>query len=338
MTTPEARAALGRAARKRASRASHGAWIPAADRADPVVVLERQAADRVAELLPIRYGRMAASPFAFLRGAAAIMAGDLATQRATGLTVQLCGDAHLLNFGLFASPERSLLFDVTDFDETSPGPFEWDVKRLAASVAVAARDNGHSDTQALRSARAATAAYRTTMRRLAGMGELAVWYEHVDAHELLPAHPRRPRPPSRPGDPRPRHPPHQPPRARQTHRGRRRAPPHHQRPAAPRTGEHPRHGHGAQTVRRLPLHPRRGTPPPPRPLPLRRCRPQGRRRRQRRHPLLHRAARRARRRRPPVPPDQGGHPVRHRGTPAARPLRPPGPPRRRRPAPAPGHR
>lgn len=122
MTTPEARVALGRAARKRASRASHGAWIPAADRVDPVVVLERQAADRVAELLPIRYGRMAASPFAFLRGAAAIMAGDLATQRATGLTVQLCGDAHLLNFGLFASPERSLLFDVTDFDETSPGP------------------------------------------------------------------------------------------------------------------------------------------------------------------------------------------------------------------------
>ncbi|WP_406107198.1 DUF2252 domain-containing protein [Streptomyces sp. NBC_01003] len=186
MTTPQARAALGREARKRASRSSHGAWIPSADRVDPVVVLERQAADRVTELLPIRYGRMAASPFAFLRGAAAVMTGDLATQRATGLTVQLCGDAHLLNFGLFASPERSLLFDVNDFDETSPGPFEWDVKRLAASVAVAARDNGHTDTQALRSARAAAAAYRTSMRRLSGMGELAVWYEHINAHQLLP--------------------------------------------------------------------------------------------------------------------------------------------------------
>lgn len=129
---------------------------------------------------------MAASPFAFLRGAAAVMTGDLATQRATGLTVQLCGDAHLLNFGLFASPERSLLFDVNDFDETSPGPFEWDVKRLAASVAVAARDNGHTDTQALGSARAAAAAYRTAMRRLSEMGELAVWYEHINAHQLLP--------------------------------------------------------------------------------------------------------------------------------------------------------
>ncbi|MGH4027796.1 DUF2252 domain-containing protein [Actinomycetota bacterium Odt1-20B] len=186
MTTPAARAQTGRAARKRASRSSHAAWIPAADRPDPVAVLERQGVDRVQELLPIRYGRMSASPFSFLRGAAAIMTGDLAGQRRTGLTVQLCGDAHLLNFGVFASPERSLLFDLNDFDETYPGPFEWDVKRLAASVAVAAHENGHTEARAHQAAGAAARAYRTAMRRLAGLGELAAWYEHIDAHALLP--------------------------------------------------------------------------------------------------------------------------------------------------------
>ncbi|MEU6842736.1 DUF2252 domain-containing protein [Streptomyces sp. NPDC046716] len=186
MSSPAERAAQGRRARKSVPRSSHAPWIPSADRLDPVVVLERQGADRLADLLPIRYGRMAAGPFAFLRGAAAVMAGDLATGTHTGLTVQLCGDAHLLNFGLFASPERALLFDLNDFDETCPGPFEWDVKRLAASVAVAARDNGHSDKQAHQAARAGTAAYRTTMRRLAALGELAVWYERIDAQELLP--------------------------------------------------------------------------------------------------------------------------------------------------------
>ncbi|TGB16226.1 DUF2252 domain-containing protein [Streptomyces sp. MZ04] len=185
MTTPAERARLGKAARKRASRSSHGAWIPSADRPDPVAVLERQGADRVQELLPIRYGRMSASPFAFLRGAAAVMTGDLAVQRDTGLTVQLCGDAHLLNFGLFASPERALLFDLDDFDETYPGPFEWDVKRLVASIAVAARDNGHAEHAARDAALAAATAYRTSMRRLAGLGELAVWYERIDAHDLL---------------------------------------------------------------------------------------------------------------------------------------------------------
>ncbi|MEU4995146.1 DUF2252 domain-containing protein [Streptomyces sp. NPDC021622] len=185
MTTPAERARLGKAARKRASRSSHGAWIPSADRPDPVAVLERQGKDRVQELLPIRYDRMSASPFAFLRGAAAVMAGDIAVQRDSGLTVQLCGDAHLLNFGLFASPERTLLFDLDDFDETCPGPFEWDVKRLAASVAVAARDNGHAEHAAHEAALAAVTAYRTSMRRLAGLGELAVWYERIDAHGLL---------------------------------------------------------------------------------------------------------------------------------------------------------
>ncbi|MFF1697176.1 DUF2252 domain-containing protein [Streptomyces sp. NPDC058257] len=186
MTTPDERARQGRAARKYASRSSHGAWIPSADRPDPVAVLERQGAGRVQELLPIRYARMAASPFSFLRGAAAVMAGDLAVQWHSGLMVQLCGDAHLLNFGLFASPERTLLFDLDDFDETCPGPFEWDVKRLAASIAVAAGGNGHPEGRAREACLAAVAAYRASMRRLAGLGELAVWYERTDAQDLLP--------------------------------------------------------------------------------------------------------------------------------------------------------
>ncbi|MEW1642211.1 DUF2252 domain-containing protein [Streptomyces sp. NPDC091219] len=186
MTSPADRAERGRAARKRVSRSAHAGWIPAVDRPDPVAVLERQGRDRLPELLPIRYGRMAASPFAFLRGSAAVMAADLASQPHTGLTVQLCGDAHLLNFGLYASPERTLLFDLNDFDETFPGPFEWDVKRLAASVAVAARENGHGDPKAHRAAREATAAYRTALRELARKGELAVWYERIDADSLLP--------------------------------------------------------------------------------------------------------------------------------------------------------
>ncbi|MDT7844831.1 DUF2252 domain-containing protein [Streptomyces justiciae] len=184
--SPSDRAAQGRAARKRVPRSAHAGWVPSLDRPDPVAVLERQGRDRLPELLPIRYGRMSASPFAFLRGAAAVMATDLAARPHTGLTVQLCGDAHLLNFGLYASPERALLFDLNDFDETFPGPFEWDVKRLAASVVVAARENGHSETKAHRAAVEATAAYRTSMRRLSRLGELAVWYERLDADTLLP--------------------------------------------------------------------------------------------------------------------------------------------------------
>ncbi|GHA86718.1 DUF2252 domain-containing protein [Streptomyces termitum] len=184
MTKPSERAGRGRAARKRAPRSSHGRWIPSAQRPDPLAVLERQSADRLPDLVPVRYGRMAASPFAFLRGAAAVMAADLAAGPDTGLTVQLCGDAHLLNFGVYASPERTLLFDVNDFDETLPGPFEWDVKRLAASVAVAALQNGASRAKAHRAARVATEAYRTAMRRLAGLGELAVWYERIEADDL----------------------------------------------------------------------------------------------------------------------------------------------------------
>ncbi|WP_457032634.1 DUF2252 domain-containing protein [Kitasatospora sp. P5_F3] len=185
MTSPDERARRGRAARKSAGRASHGRWSAAADRPDPLGVLERQATDRVAELLPIRYGRMAVSPFTFLRGSASVMTADLAAVPNTGLTVQLCGDAHLLNFGVFASPERALLFDLNDFDETLPGPFEWDVKRLAASVAVAARDNEHGDARAWRAARAAAQAYRLAIQELAEQGELAVWYERIDADAVL---------------------------------------------------------------------------------------------------------------------------------------------------------
>ncbi|WP_066945267.1 DUF2252 domain-containing protein [Streptomyces lushanensis] len=186
MFTPADRAARGRAARREASRSSHGLWIPAADRLDPLMSLARQSATRVPELLPLRYERMAASPYAFLRGAAAVMAADLATQPRSGLTVQLCGDAQLLNFGAFASSDRALLFDVDDFDETHPGPFEWDVKRLAVSIAVAARDNGQSDTEARAAVHAAAEAYRTSMHRLAGLGELDVWYEHIDTADILP--------------------------------------------------------------------------------------------------------------------------------------------------------
>ncbi|MBD0695894.1 DUF2252 domain-containing protein [Streptomyces sp. CBMA123] len=186
MTTPAERRRIGRAARERVSRSEHGRWIPAADRPDPLGVLEAQGADRVARLLPIRYGRMADSPFGYLRGAAAVMAADLAAVPDTGLTVQLCGDAHLLNFGVYASPERALLFDVNDFDETHPGPFEWDVKRLAASIAVAARENGQDDERARRAARTAVQGYATAMRRLAGLGELDAWYSRIDTADLLP--------------------------------------------------------------------------------------------------------------------------------------------------------
>ncbi|MFF2044983.1 DUF2252 domain-containing protein [Kitasatospora sp. NPDC058170] len=186
MTSPVERRRRGRAARERVPRSAHGRWIPAADRPDPIAVLEQQGTDRVTELLPIRYGRMADSPFAFLRGSAAVMAADLGGGPDTGLTVQLCGDAHLVNFGVYASPERALLFDVNDFDETYPGPFEWDVKRLAASVAVAARDNGQDEERVRRAALAAATGYATAMRTLAEAGELDVWYARIDSADILP--------------------------------------------------------------------------------------------------------------------------------------------------------
>ncbi|MBU3067069.1 DUF2252 domain-containing protein [Nocardia sp. NEAU-G5] len=173
----------GKAARKRLTRTDAGVWAPNGSREDPVAILERQARTRLPVLVPIRYARMMQSPFAFLRGAPAVMAADLARSAHTGLEVQLCGDAHVSNFGLYASPERNLVFDVNDFDETLPGPFEWDVKRLSASVVVAARDNGFSDQQAAAAARAAAAAYRETMHELADMDSLTVWYQ-VAADEV----------------------------------------------------------------------------------------------------------------------------------------------------------
>ncbi|RMI35472.1 DUF2252 domain-containing protein [Nocardia stercoris] len=177
-------AAAGKQARKTLTRTDAGKWKPGADREDPVAILERQAETRVQQLVPIRYARMMQSPFAFLRGAPAILAADLAQSPNTGLLAQLCGDAHISNFGVYASPERSLVFDVNDFDETLPGPFEWDVKRLAASAAVAARDNGATDDQAREIAQAGTRAYREAMTKLAGMDSLEVWYQRAAAQEI----------------------------------------------------------------------------------------------------------------------------------------------------------
>src|SRR5947207_4488915 len=167
--SPDERAARGKAARGQASRSSHAAWRASPDRRSPIAILEQQARTRVAELVPIRYGRMVESPFAYFRGAAAPMAGDLARTPASGLRVQLCGDAHLSNFGGFGAPDRDLVFDLNDFDETLPGPWEWDVKRLAASIEIAGRARNFEQKQRRRSVRRAVAEYREAMRRFAGM-------------------------------------------------------------------------------------------------------------------------------------------------------------------------
>src|SRR5215218_9082060 len=174
----------GRAARQVVPRGSHAQWAPMSDRPDPVDLLEAQARDRIQELLPIRYGRMMASPFAFLRGSAIVMANDLAGTPKSGIHAQLCGDAHLLNFGAYASPERALLFDLNDFDETLPGPWEWDIKRLAASFVVAGRDNGFDTADCRNAARAVTASYRQRMTRFSEMGELEVWYTRIGEEEV----------------------------------------------------------------------------------------------------------------------------------------------------------
>ncbi len=175
------RAAAGKAARSQAPRSAHAAWEPAGDRADPVATLEEQARNRVPELLPIRYGRMAVSPFTFYRGAAAVMAADLAATPVSGLEVQACGDAHLSNFGAFAAPDRRLVFDLNDFDETLPGPWEWDVKRLAASIEIAARGNGFKRKQRRAALLAVGQEYREAMRRFASMRNVEVWYARLDA-------------------------------------------------------------------------------------------------------------------------------------------------------------
>ena len=178
------RAAIGRLARGRASREASGR-VAVRGRPDPIGLLEGQAASRVPELVPIRYGRMVASPFSFYRGGALIMASDLSRTPNSGLHVQLCGDAHMSNFGIFATPERRLVFDVNDFDETHPGPFEWDVKRLAASLAVAGRDNGFGTKKRRMIVLAAAAGYREAMAGFAAERNLAVWYTHLDMDEVV---------------------------------------------------------------------------------------------------------------------------------------------------------
>lgn len=182
--SPRERADMGRAARTKAPRSSHAEYTPDGRRQDPVDVIERQSASRVEELVPIRYGRMSESPFRFYRGAAAIMAGDLAGTPVSGLRAQLCGDAHMLNFRLLASPERLLLFDLNDFDETLPGPWEWDVKRLAASLVIAGRENGFTDAERGDIVRSTVRSYREQMRGFAGMRNLDVWYAKADADRL----------------------------------------------------------------------------------------------------------------------------------------------------------
>ncbi len=182
----EARAAYGKAARAETPRADHAVWESSTNRSDPLELLEEQARTRVPELVPIRHGRMLVSPFTYYRGAALPMASDLAATPDSGLRVQLCGDAHLSNFGIFGSPERHLFFDVNDFDETAPGPWEWDVKRLAASLEIAGRDNGFARKERSRIVRRAVRSYRETMRELSDMSVLEVWYAHLDMGELMP--------------------------------------------------------------------------------------------------------------------------------------------------------
>jgi uncharacterized protein (DUF2252 family) len=182
--SPRERAAAGKAVRAEVPRSSHADWAPAADRPDPVAILEEQAKTRLPELVPIRYGRMLASSFAFFRGAAAVMAGDLGASQPCGLHAQICGDAHLSNFGVFASPDRRLVFSVNDFDETLPGPFEWDLKRLAASVEIAGRERGFDANERRATVLATARSYRLAMRRFAKMRNLDVWYARLDVERL----------------------------------------------------------------------------------------------------------------------------------------------------------
>jgi len=185
VTPSEERRAAGRAARNTAPRGAHAVWAPAPDRDDPVAILLRQEKGRDPALLPLRHGRMAASPFAFYRGAAAVMAADLAGTPTSGLRAQLSGDAHLLNFGAYAAPDRRLVFDLDDFDETHPGPWEWDVKRLAASLVIAARDRRMRPAVGRALVLAAVGGYRAKMRELAELSDLDTWYTRIDVAELI---------------------------------------------------------------------------------------------------------------------------------------------------------
>ena len=183
----EERRAEGEESRERTPPSTHGEWVPGADRFDPIALLEEQNEARVPDLVPVRHGRMMVSPFTFYRGSAKIMAADLEHTPRAGLMVQLCGDAHLSNFGAFASPERQLLFDLNDFDETLPGPFEYDVKRLAASFTIAARNNGFGKADARDATLAAVRGYRETMAEFAEMSTMDVWYAHLSETTLMAA-------------------------------------------------------------------------------------------------------------------------------------------------------
>src|SRR5499427_8489503 len=179
------RKAMGRQARDQTPPSSHAGWKPAADRPDPVGLLEQQDETREPDLVPVRHGRMMVSPFTFYRGGAKIMAADLTGTPVAGLGVQLCGDAHLSNFGVFASPERRLLFDLNDFDETLPGPFEYDVKRMAASFTIAGRNNGFATADTRAATLASVAAYREAMEEFAQMSTMDLWYSHLAEDELM---------------------------------------------------------------------------------------------------------------------------------------------------------
>jgi uncharacterized protein (DUF2252 family) len=183
--TPKERVARGRAARAEVPRSSHGEWASATTRPDPVAVLEKQAQTRAPDLVPLRHARMLVSPFTFYRGAAAGMAADLAGTPSSGIKVQVCGDAHLANFGGFESPERDMLFDINDFDETLPGPWEWDVKRLAASFVIAGQDRAFDDAVTRGAVIGTVRAYREAMRGFAGMRNLEVWYARLDVQSII---------------------------------------------------------------------------------------------------------------------------------------------------------
>ncbi len=182
----------GRALRSRVPRRSHGGWRPAPDRPDPLDILDGSNATRLPELVPVRNGRMMASPFAFYRGAPAVMAADLSRTPATGIQVQICGDAHLLNFGTFATPERNQVFDLNDFDETQVGPWEWDIKRLAASLVVAARTAGLADGDGVTAAQGCGAEYRTEIATMAELSAFEVWHSRLDVDAIIAGAPDKP--------------------------------------------------------------------------------------------------------------------------------------------------
>lgn len=185
LISPDDRAAAGKALREKVPREWHGAWKPAKGRPSPIEILQKSDAGRMEELVPIRYGRMLQSPFAFYRGSACLMASDLAKTPHTGISVQACGDCHLMNFGGFATPERNIIFDINDFDETSPAPWEWDVKRLVASFVLAARSIGLSDRNGRDCAETAARSYREHMREFSRMDPLHVWYSKISTEDLI---------------------------------------------------------------------------------------------------------------------------------------------------------